>query len=55
MTFLSCNEIYELMTDLGYTQTNTRKYAHEFKLKNGQYIYVKRLEDNQKEYLSRLD
>ncbi|MFI9954327.1 hypothetical protein Q4228_08000 [Acinetobacter baumannii] len=48
MTFLSCNEIYELMTDLGYTQTNTRKYAHEFKLKNGQYIYVKQLKDNQK-------
>lgn len=48
MTFLSCQEIDELMTELGYTQTNTRKYAHEFKLKNGQYIYVKQLKDNQK-------
>lgn len=48
MTFLSCTEIDELMTELGYTQTNTRKYAHEFKLKNGQYVYVKQLTDNQK-------
>ncbi len=32
MTFLSCNEIYELMTDLGYTQTNTRKYADTYSL-----------------------
>lgn len=49
MTFLSCKEIDELMTELGYTQTNTRIYAHEFKLKNGQYVYVKQLKDNQKE------
>ncbi|HGE6785210.1 hypothetical protein ACT4VK_10395 [Acinetobacter baumannii] len=48
MTFLSCKEIDELMTELGYTQTNTRIYAHEFKLKNGQYVYVKQLKDNQK-------
>lgn len=48
MTYLSCKEIYELMTELGYTQTNTRKYAHEFELKNGQYIYIKRLKDSQK-------
>ncbi|WP_454667239.1 hypothetical protein [Acinetobacter calcoaceticus] len=48
MTFLSCKEIDEFMIELGYTQTNTRKYAHEFKLKNGQYIYVKQLKDNQK-------
>ncbi|MNI54851.1 hypothetical protein D3C73_1097680 [compost metagenome] len=46
MTYLSCKEIYELMTELGYTQTNTRKYAHEFELKNGQYIYIKRLKDS---------
>ena len=26
--------------------TNTRKYAHEFELKNGQYIYIKRLKDS---------
>ncbi|MDC4437058.1 hypothetical protein OHV48_13620 [Acinetobacter baumannii] len=48
MTFLSCKEIDELMTELGYTQTNTCIYAHEFKLKNGQYVYVKQLKDNQK-------
>jgi len=48
MTFLSCKEIYELMTELGYTQTNTREYAHEFELKNGQYLYIKRLKDSQK-------
>ncbi|EPL0173791.1 hypothetical protein N1009_003621, partial [Acinetobacter baumannii] len=48
MTYLSCKEIHELMTELGYTQTNTRKYAHEFELKNGQYIYIKRLKDSQK-------
>ncbi|MDR9541868.1 hypothetical protein RJC71_00250 [Acinetobacter baumannii] len=48
MTYLSCKEIYELMTELGYTQTNTREYAHEFELKNGQYFYIKRLKDSQK-------
>ncbi|KQE87932.1 hypothetical protein [Acinetobacter lactucae] len=48
MTFLSCKEIHQLMTELGYKQTNTREYAHEFELKNSQYIYIKRLKDSQK-------
>lgn len=48
MTFLSCKEIHQIMTELGYKQTNTREYAHEFELKNGQYIYIKRLKDSQK-------
>ena len=44
MTFLSCKEIDELMTELGYTQTNTRIYAHEFKLKNGSICLCKAIE-----------
>lgn len=36
----------KLMIELGYIQTNTRKYAYEFELKNGQYIYIKRLKDS---------
>ena len=36
------------MTKHGFKQTDTRDYAYEFKLKNEQYIYVKRLIDSQK-------
>lgn len=48
MTYLSCKEIYQIMSDLGCEQTTTRKYAYEFKLKNGHYLYVKRLMDTKK-------
>ena len=48
MTYLSCKEIYKILTELGFKQTEIRDYAYEFQLKNGQYIYVKRLLDTQK-------
>ncbi|AYA03966.1 hypothetical protein BEN74_14910 [Acinetobacter sp. WCHAc010034] len=48
MKYLSCKEIYDAIKALGIQQTNTREYAYEFQLKNGQYIYVKRLLDTQK-------
>jgi len=48
MTYISCKEINQIMIELGYKKTNTREYAYEFKLKNGQYIYIKRLKDTQK-------
>lgn len=48
MTYLSCKEIYHAMKELGFKQTDTRDYAYEFLLRNGQYIYVKRFIDTQK-------
>ncbi|WP_159153117.1 hypothetical protein [Acinetobacter johnsonii] len=51
MRYLSCKEIYDAIKELGIKQTNTREYAYEFQLKNGQYIYVKRLLDTQKRNL----
>lgn len=48
MRYLSCKEIYDAIKELGIKQTNTREYAYKFQLKNGQYIYVKRLLDTQK-------
>ena len=48
MRYLSCKEIYDAIKEQGIKQTNTREYAYEFQLKNGQYIYVKRLLDTQK-------
>lgn len=48
MTYLSCDEIYQVMKDEGFKQTYTRAYAYEFMLKNGQYVYVKRLMDTKK-------
>lgn len=48
MTYLSCNEILQIMKDLGHKLTFTREYAFEFRLKNGQYVYVKRLQDTKK-------
>jgi hypothetical protein len=48
MRYLSCKEIYDAIKELGIKETNTREYAYEFQLKNGQYIYVKRLLDTQK-------
>ncbi|OOW08310.1 conserved hypothetical protein [Acinetobacter sp. 8I-beige] len=48
MRYLSCKEIYDAIKEWGIKETNTREYAYEFQLKNGQYIYVKRLLDTQK-------
>lgn len=48
MRYLSCNEIYQIMIGIGLEPTATREYAYEFQLKNGQYLYVKRLRDTQK-------
>ena len=48
MRYLSCKEIYDAIKEWGIKETNTREYAYEFQLKNGQYIYVKRLLDIQK-------
>ncbi|RZK22267.1 MAG: hypothetical protein EOO43_09810 [Flavobacterium sp.] len=45
--YLSCSEIYDAMKSLAINQTIERKYAYEFKLTNGQVIYVKRLLDSQ--------
>lgn len=48
MRYLNCKEIYDAIKEWGIKETNTREYAYEFQLKNGQYIYVKRLLDTQK-------
>ena len=55
-SYLSCNDIYNHLIGLGVSQTNESKYAHEFKLANGQIIYVKRLKDSRpsKKWVSRL-
>lgn len=45
-SYLSCNDIYNHLIGLGISQTNESKYAYEFKLANGQIIYVKRLKDS---------
>jgi len=55
-TFLSCDEIYNQMVRLGYSPIESKKYAYEFQLSNGHYVYVKRLKDSKasKKWASRL-